>query len=204
MNSVAENQQSKPSEIAHRLQPEYWLERYGDALYSYAWTRLRDRSAAEDLVQQTFLEAFKSRAQFEGEVSEKGWLFTIHRHNLIDLLRRKTVITPGTERIEATDNLLAAFEDSGLRRGKWKSEFEPIEFRSPDTELVEVEFWKIFHRCVSKLPAKIARVVLLRELDNLSAEEICSIAGISQSNFWVMCHRARIALQLCLKREWFQ
>ena len=154
-------------------------------------------------MQQTFLEGFKARARFKGEVSEKSWLFTILRHNLIDLLRRKTVFAAGMEESDAADGLPEAFEDSGFRRGNWKAGFEPVEFRSPETELVDAEFWKTFHRCVSKLPAKIARVVLLRELDRLPAEEICSIAGVSRSNFWVMCHRARVALQQCLKKEWF-
>ncbi len=53
------------------------------------------------------------------------------------------------------------------------------------------------------MPDKIAKVFLLRELDDLSTEEICSTLAITPGNLWVMLHRARMALRRCLETNWF-
>ena len=70
-------------------------------------------------------------------------------------------------------------------------------------ELDREAFWKVFHHCTSRLPDKIAKVFLLRELDDLSTEEICSTLAITPGNLWVMLHRARSALRRCLENHWF-
>ena len=54
-----------------------WLERHGDYLFKYAVFRLRDKSAAEDAVQETFLAALKAYEKFEGRGSERTWLVGI-------------------------------------------------------------------------------------------------------------------------------
>lgn len=149
------------------------------------------------------MDAIKSRAAFQGHVSERNWLFKILKHNLIDFLRRKNRSNPVSGE-ESLEELPEAFDDTGFHRGTWKKGTEPVEWRSPESNLVNREFWKVFHRCVSKLPEKVSRIVLMREMDGLSTDQICSVAGISESNFWVIQHRARIALQRCLQTNWFQ
>ncbi|MEO7530318.1 MAG: sigma factor, partial [Sediminibacterium sp.] len=59
------------------LNPNQWINQYGDALYSYTLPRVNDSALAEDIVQETFLSAWKARDTFKGEASEKSWLFTI-------------------------------------------------------------------------------------------------------------------------------
>ena len=53
------------------------------------------------------------------------------------------------------------------------------------------------------LPAKTARVFMMREILGLETQEICKEAGISASNCWVLLHRALTALRGCLQAEWF-
>ncbi len=189
------------AEQTRTLSPEQWLARYGDMLYRHAYVRLGDRATAEDLVQQTFLEAFRARDRYDEKVSEKNWLFTILKHNLIDLLRRKSVTELDDEESEIEESF---FDEAGLRKGKWKKRMEPVDWKSPEASLVQDEFWKVFHRCLGKIPEKMARVMLLRELDDIPSREVCVILGISQSNFWILQHRARLALQRCLQTNWFQ
>ena len=53
---------------APALQPDCWLEQYGDELFGLAVARVRDRATAEDLVQETFLAALKSSPNFAGTI----------------------------------------------------------------------------------------------------------------------------------------
>jgi len=43
----------------------------------------------------------------------------------------------------------------------------------------------------------------LREVDGLDGKEVCALLGITESNLWVMLHRARMALRRCLETNWF-
>src|SRR5213593_1990717 len=65
-----------------------WVDEHGDYLYKYALFRLRDASAAEDAVQETFLAAIKAYAKFEGRGSERTWLVGILKHKITDHFRR--------------------------------------------------------------------------------------------------------------------
>src|SRR5688500_8691954 len=73
--------------VAERTAPDDWVEAYGDYLFHFAIGQLRDASAAEDLVQDPFLAAFKARDRFGGQSSERTWLVGILRHKICDHLR---------------------------------------------------------------------------------------------------------------------
>src|SRR5437773_5468290 len=68
--------------------PSEWVEAHGDYLFNFATGQLRDASVAEDLVQDTFLAAFKARDRFPSQSSERTWLVGILRHKIYDHLRR--------------------------------------------------------------------------------------------------------------------
>jgi RNA polymerase sigma-70 factor (ECF subfamily) len=70
------------------LQPDRWVQEHGDLLFRYALVRLRDRTAAEEVVQETFLAALKGREQFKGRASERTWLVGILKHEIIDYFRK--------------------------------------------------------------------------------------------------------------------
>src|SRR5213594_1666372 len=67
--------------------PDDWVEAHGDYLFNFAIGQVRDASVAEDLVQDTFLAAFKARARFACQSSERTWLVGILRHKICDHLR---------------------------------------------------------------------------------------------------------------------
>ena len=68
--------------------PSRWLDEHGDYLFKYAVFRLRDDTAAEDAVQETFLAALKGSRQFEGRAAERTWLVGILKHKVVDHFRR--------------------------------------------------------------------------------------------------------------------
>src|SRR5450631_1917132 len=72
------------------LQPEGWVRKYADILYNYAIVRINDSGAAEDIVQETFLSAWRARESYLGDASEKNWLYAICKNKIIDYHRRKS------------------------------------------------------------------------------------------------------------------
>ena len=57
--------------------------------------------------------------------------------------------------------------------------------------------------CAGLMPVKTARAFVMREVMELSTEEICKELGITATNCWVMLHRARLSLRECLELKWF-
>jgi RNA polymerase sigma-70 factor, ECF subfamily len=184
------------------ISPDRWVDCHGDYLFQYALARVREPAVAEDLVQDTFLAALKSRDRFRGQSSERTWLVGILRHKLFDYLRRKGREAP-QEKDLLQDEESRRMHSSGWSKGCWIKEEVPSDWVSPADSLCEKEFWVVLDKCCSKLPKAVARVFLLREMDGMESRDICETLDISQSNLWVMLHRARLALQRCLQTNWF-
>jgi hypothetical protein len=68
--------------------PERWVGEYGDYLFKYALSRLRDPAKAEDMVQEAFLAALKGAKGFQGRSAEKSWLVGILKNKICDHFRR--------------------------------------------------------------------------------------------------------------------
>lgn len=178
--------------------PADWVDRYGDALYRYALLRLRSPDRAADAVQETFLEALRVRGSFAGRSSEQTWLIGILRHKVGDQLRRVRRESTATISTEAEGAESAPFD----RRGRWRT--APADWGSdPSRDLERSEFWDVFGRCLAKLPKGLADAFFLRELDDLCADEVQQVLGITPANLWKRLHRARSLLRLCLESGWF-
>ena len=181
-----------------------WLDQHGDYLFKYAIFRLRDESAAEDAVQETFLAALKAYGNFEGRGSERTWLVGILKHKITDHFRRVTREAPIGEDA-GEDEETDLFRNSGQWTGHWDPDHAPTDWQATPLELVERDdFWKVFSDCLSPLPQRTASVFTLREVDGLKSDEICEMLSISPNNLWVMLHRARLHLRNCLEMNWFK
>lgn len=183
--------------------PERWVDEHGDYLFKFALTRLRDPVKAEDAVQETFLAALKGRQQFAGRSAEKSWLTGILKNKIYDYFRKAGRETSFTDLQFYNDEEGDRFVTDGPGKGGWIHELGPQEWPNAGENLDNELFWKTYRDCASKLPKNVAAVFNLRELDGLESREICEMLGISESNLWVMLHRARMALRRCLETNWF-
>lgn len=95
------------------------------------------------------------------------------------------------------------FVADGAREGSWIHELGPLEWPKPGESLDNERFWQTYRDCSGKLPKYVAAVFNLREVDGVESKEICALLSISESNLWVMLHRARMALRRCLETNWF-
>jgi len=201
---VMEGPLMKPASEGSLLDPDRWVDEYGEFLFKHALLRLRDPATAEDMVQETLLAAFRSGNSFAGKANAKSWLIGILKHKICDYYRAASRESSFTDLGFYADEESGRFISHGPFEGGWIHELGPVEWPAdPGAALDNEVFWKTFHDCASKLPAKIAAVFALREFDGMESKEICSTLGITEKNLWVMLHRARMALRRCLELNWF-
>ena len=181
------------------LDPEGWVDRHGDVMFRYALRWLRSSEIAEELVQESFLEALRARNTYQGRSSERTWLVGILRHKLLDHDRRSSRERRCDDREISSDDVLErCFE----RRGRWK--VTPARWReNPTSDLERREFWMALTQCLRVLPPGLSDAFLLRELDGLESDIICENLQISPANLWQRLHRSRMLLRECLERLGF-
>lgn len=180
------------------LQPALWVDRYADYLFNYARSRVGEEELAKDLVQDTFISALKSAANFKGNASERTWLVAILKRKVIDHYRKSN-----TKKGKA-EVRMSFIAESG-QEGEW------LETRVPDPESMRLndrfendELALAIHECITQLPEKHGEAFTLKTIEGWSTEDICNEMEINPTNFWVMIHRARTALIACLNQSWFK
>jgi RNA polymerase sigma-70 factor (ECF subfamily) len=197
-----QNDPAPPGKIA-LSDPERWVDDHGDYLFKFALSRLRDPLKAEDMVQETFLAALKGAKSFAGRSAEKSWLVGILKNKIFDYYRKASRETSFADLEFYSDEERERFNAEGPFKDGWIHDLGPQEWSCPGASLDQEVFWKAFYECASKLPRNVATVFTLREVDGLDSKEICALLNISESNLWVMLHRARMALRRCLETNWF-
>lgn len=148
-------------------------------------------SIAEEVVQESWIAAFKALPKFEGRSTLKTWLFTIVSNHAKSRLRKENRTVSLDSDQNDTDPLEKyAFKDNG----HWASPVSDWHIDSPDGLLEERQLKKCIEKTLSLLPDKQKAVFCLRDLEQLSLESICNILTLSESNTRVLLHRARVKL----------
>src|SRR5262245_30913712 len=174
-----------------------WVDAQADYLFNFAIGQVRDTSIAEDLVQETFLAAVRARHSFSGQSSERTWLVGILRHKIYDQLR-KTCRERAVRHDPTHSNNAEAWEESVL----WMHDVA-VESQLPSRRIELAEFRQNLELALGKLPPRIAQVFQLYEIEERPNREVCAQMNISESNLWVMLHRARKQLREHLSGWWF-
>lgn len=197
--------QSEKSDINytqnHSPEPQKWVTRYADYLYTYAISRINDEEQARDLVQETFLAALERIDKFEGRSSERTWLTAILKNKIVDVYRKKSSgLAQKTEVLQAGQEQQDFFNADD---GHWNTAHKPQKFGiEQDDPLMNKEFAKILQLCMRKLPSLWLSVFTMKHMDDQTTEFICAELKVSSSNFWVIIHRAKLNLRACLQKNW--
>jgi len=177
------------------LNAEAWVAQYGDMLSRFALKRVDDTSLAEDLVQESLLAAMKAKDRFQGQCSEKTWLFAILKHKIIDHFRSKNHWATGIE-VET----FAEPSEYFTEQGTWR--IQPKHWdANPHQVFEQKEFIDAVYLCLSKMPQRLADAFVYKEIDGIDTEEICRILNITPTNCGVMLYRARMSLRGCLEKD---
>jgi RNA polymerase sigma-70 factor (ECF subfamily) len=166
-------------------------------LMRFAQAQLRNEAWAEDAVSETMLAALAKPQAFAGQSQLKTWLVAILKHKLVDQIRRhsREVSVTTSDDDEDIDGLL--FNETGM----WRD--APVDWGDPEAALGRREFFEVLEVCVDELPGVQGRIFMMREWLEMETLEICKELGITSTNAWVLLHRARLRLQMCLQQRWF-
>lgn len=171
-------------------------------LVAFVLMHLRDRSQAEDAVQEALMSAIEKYDSFAGRSGYETWVFGILKYKILDALR--ALKRQGRWQPLADESDDAAIDRLFQTNGRWQPTARPRSWGEPEAAFESERFWRVFDACMIALPDSAARIFSLRELMGLSTEEICRALDIKENNCWVMLHRARLRLRACLEQGWLE
>jgi RNA polymerase sigma-70 factor (ECF subfamily) len=177
-----------------------WVTEYSDNLYRYALQRMQQEDLCKDIVQETFLSAWRNMDGYKGEASVKNWLFVILKSKIADHYRKShTRIMIDTVRQQHNEH---AFFDE---ENHWRKGLYPKPWSVDFTNGIEAkEFQHVFRSCGKKMKALQTRVFVMKYVDGMDSDEICKELDLTSSNYWVLVHRAKVQLRACLEKNWMQ
>lgn len=161
------------------------VETYQQRVYAIAFGILRSRDDAWDAAQEAFVKAYKNLHRFEGNSAFYTWLYRITYNLSIDHLRDRK----RRERADLTET--KKLEEALRRTGK-----KPA--GDPDESADRRELTAVLHEAMSKLSDKHRAIIVLREIEGLSYEEIADVLKISKGTVMSRLFHARKNLQKLL------
>ncbi|MBA3395779.1 MAG: sigma-70 family RNA polymerase sigma factor [Deltaproteobacteria bacterium] len=167
------------------------LEAHRDRVYNITYRMLGNRAEAEDVAQEVFITVFKTIDQFREESKFSTWLYRVtvnHCKNRIKYLARRH--DRDRDELDETSQ-----QQNGAIAGT------PPRTPQPDKALASAQMESILQDAIKTLDDDHRIVVVLRDIEDLSIEEICEITGLPDGTVKSRLHRARLALRKKLQRH---
>jgi len=167
------------------------LETHRDRVYNITYRMLGNRAEAEDVAQEVFITVFKTIDSFREESKFSTWLYRVavnHCKNRIKYLARRHD-RDRDELDETSQQANGAIANVSPRTPQ------------PDRALEGVQMEAILQKAIEGLDDEHRIVVVLRDVEDLSIEEICEITGLPDGTVKSRLHRARLALRKKLQRH---
>lgn len=146
-----------------------------------------DEEAAQDVTQSTFGTFIVGAPRFEGRSHVRTWLFGILYRKIAEVRRR-------LRRQQEVDDIDRVFEQRSDASGSWTRPPRPV-----DSEVYASEVRREIEVCLDAVPDKQRMAFVLREVQQLTTEEICNTLEVTRTNLGVLLHRARNRLRECLE-----
>jgi len=160
------------------------VDAYSGPIYRLAMKMLGDGQDAEDVLQNTFLNAFKHIRSFEGRSTLATWLYRIAANEALMMIRK--------QRPETTLTDTSLEDDEG-------EDYSPVQFVDwcclPEDELLSSEARSRLDRAIQRLPERLRIVFILRDLEGLSIQETSQALDLSQTAVKTCLLRARLNLR---------
>jgi len=153
-----------------------------DRIYRFAQRLCGQVEDAQDLVQDTFLNAYRGLEGFRGDAQVSTWLYRIAARACLRL-RRKRKGEPARE--------LSLDEFIPTSEGEFRLQV-PTDGLSPEEALENKELKRALHQAIQKLPNKYRVVLVLRDMEGLTAKEVGTIMGLNERAVKSRLHRARL------------
>jgi RNA polymerase sigma-70 factor (ECF subfamily) len=177
------------------------IDRYHASMLRVARSYVATREAAQDVVQETWLAVVKGLDSFEGRSSLKTWIFRILVNRARTRGQREARSQPFSAIGSGGDEPAvdpARFYDTGRWVGFWSA---PPTLHSPaEQQVIAAEAGQHILAAIAQLPDSQRIVITLRDVEGLSASDVCDLLDISEANQRVLLHRARAKARAALER----
>lgn len=161
---------------------------YYQRIYALIYQIIKNREETEDLVQDTFMKAFRALPDFNPQYAFSTWLYKIAYNNCIDIIRKRKL------KMISLDHPIREDENQSPLSSEIENE-EP----SPEETLLFSEKQKHIQKAIEKLPEIYREVILLRHQEELSYEQISEILCLPVGTVKARIFRAREILKKALK-----
>jgi RNA polymerase sigma-70 factor (ECF subfamily) len=174
---------------------EALMEEHAGRLYRVAFGITRNPADAEEVVQDVFLTLFNKIDSFEGRAALGSWLYRVATNTALIKCRGKRA------QVEVKiEDYLPTFLGDGHRAGE-RSLLLADWSQDPEEELLSIETRTILERAIQALPEHYRAVLILRDVEELSNEQIAETLGEPLPAVKSRLHRARMALREQLTRS---
>jgi RNA polymerase sigma-70 factor (ECF subfamily) len=170
------------------------IDGHRDRVYNITFRMLGNRAEAEDIAQEVFITVFKTIETFREESKFSTWLYRVtvnHCKNRIKYLARRH--DRDRDELDETSN--------GHNSAAVGSAIGGATPAAPDRALEGAQMEKLLQDAIGNLDDEHRVVVVLRDIEDLSIEEICEITGLPDGTVKSRLHRARLALRKKLQRH---
>lgn len=167
------------------------IDDHRDRVFNITYRMLGNRAEAEDVAQEVFITVFKTIESFREESKFSTWLYRVtvnHCKNRIKYLARRH----DRDRDELDETSQAT---NGAVTGA------PVRAAQPDKALASAQMEKLLQQAIADLDDDQRAVVILRDVEDLSIEEICEITGLPDGTVKSRLHRARLVLRKKMQRH---
>ncbi|HLO33725.1 MAG TPA: RNA polymerase sigma factor [Anaerolineales bacterium] len=182
------------------------VEQYHPSLVRLARMFVQDTVTAEEVAQETWLAVLHGLDRFEGRSSLKTWIFTILTNKAKTRSQRESRTVSYTDLEESLQDSSQAtvdpkrFKDPSADRNPDHWAVAPASWAGiPEDTLLSQETTNHIRQSIEALPENQRLVITLHDRDELPAQEICNILGISETNQRVLLHRARARVRQALE-----
>jgi RNA polymerase sigma-70 factor, ECF subfamily len=159
------------------------VERHSGTVYNLALRMMNSPQEAEEVLQETFVSAFRALGRFEGRSQLSTWLYRIAYNAALMRLRKREIPT------FSIDEPLVSEDGEELPR-------QLVDWTAlPDDVALSNELRDVLEKAIGTLPLKLRGVFVLRDIEGLSTAEVAEALGLTETNVKVRLHRARLALR---------
>jgi RNA polymerase sigma-70 factor, ECF subfamily len=177
------------------------VRRHGGALLRFARLFVRESSAAEEVVQDTWMAVLEGLDGFEGRASFKTWLYRILANRARTRAVREGRSVPFSALADLQGDEHAVDPARFKPGGHWRDPPVGWTDETPERLALEAETRGVMEAAVQALPPAQRAVLVLRDEDGLETEEICNLLDLTVTNQRVLLHRARTRVRQALEEH---
>ncbi len=170
---------------------ERLVERHRSRVYGLALRMLNSTDDAAEVLQESFISAYRNLANFRGDAQFGSWVYRIAANHALMRLRHRKVV----RQVESSLD-----EPSFNERGSLIDEVAEVSVKDAEDAVMDKELRQAIEQAAARLGDEYREVFVLKDLEGLSYEEIAQLTGSSVPAVKSRLHRARLSLRAAIDR----